>query len=354
MHRPTPKIFATVSINVLVLAALGSTATAEGLAVRPDGVVVGWDARPFTRDNGSVIDVRAGYTIADDYAPIAFPGIGRAPSPGNGRGEAYDLEEMHIEREDATLRVLVVTSSAFVADGRWLLGDLFIEAGGQRLAVVTQPGGRPIERGAVLQADDDRLVQPLQPGEHGHFGDPRRISNDYGPEATVADIAGPWRVDAAGTKDQPLGRAIIRTARHDYGGEEDGTFLIEYTIDLDAVGLADYRTFTARIAWGRGSDVITASIGGPSLFNLADDLDTLRSTRLDDGGLSAGAGAVASGLPGVAGGSVQGGQGGGGSGGQGPVPPTFQPVPEPSTALLLGLGAALIGSVGRRPGGRPA
>lgn len=343
MHRPTPPPFTTLSISVLALLVTASTGAAEGLAVRPDGAVVGWDIQPFTRDNGSIIDVREGHTIANDYAPIAFPGIGRVPSPGNGRGEAYDLEEMHIEREGATLRVLVVTSSAFVAEGRWLLGDLFIEAGGQRLAVATQPGGRPLEAGAIHPADADAALQRLQPGEHGHLDDPRRLVNDFGGKATVGRIVGPWRLDAAVANGQPLGRAAIRTARHDYGGVEDETFLIEYTIDLDALGLADYRTFTARIGWGRGSDVITAGIGGPSLLNLAEEPYALRSIGLDDGGLSAGAAAVGRGLPGVPGGSVRGGQSAGGGSAAGPTTiPDLTPVPEPSTLLLLAPAAMLL------------
>jgi hypothetical protein len=330
------------AVSILVLLGAGRLAQAQGLTVAPTGVVVGWDVQPFSRGNGSVIDVREGYTVADDYAPIEFPGIGRVPSPGGETGEQYDLEEMHIRRDGPTLKVLIVTSSPLVADGRWLLGDLFIEAGGQRLAIVTQPGGRAAAPGEIHPASEDQTVQPLQPGEHGYLGDPRRLPNDFGARATIADVASPWRVDPAVTTLQPLGHATINTARHDYGGDEDGTFLIEVTLDLAAVGLADDRTIAARIAWGRGSDVITASIGGPSLLNLAEDPYELSTIGTTDAGRFAGVTTGAAvGFPGQAGGAVQGGSGGGGGG-------SSAPLTEAATFVLFSLGAVLIAGRGGR------
>lgn len=340
MHRSTLTLTSTLSI--LALAASISFGQGEALLVGADGAIGDWDHTPFSKDNGSRIDVNRGYTIADDYAPIDFPGIGRVPSPGGAAGERYDLEEMHIRRDGDTLEVLIVTSSPMVAEGRWLLGDLFVRAGDVRVAVALQDGGRGIAAGTVYMANDNDAVESLQPGEHGFAGDPRAMANDYGPDARVATVIGPWRFDGRRVNGQPIGSATIATARHDFGGDEDGTFLILCTIDLAEVGLVDHRTITARIAWGRGSDVITAGIGGPSLLNQLNETETYRAL-VSDGAVYGvnDAAAVFDDIPGVAGGSVGGGGGNGGT--PGAVPPETQiaPIPEPASAMLMLLGAML-------------
>jgi len=42
----------------------------------------------------------------------------------------------------------------------------------------------------------------------------------------------------------------------DYGGAENGTFLLEYTLDRSLIGLPDPNQLTAKMAWGCGNDVI--------------------------------------------------------------------------------------------------
>jgi len=336
MNRsPLPTVALALVLAAAANAQPADDAQTTGLDVRPDGSIPGWDHTPFAGDNASIIDVREGYTIANDYAPIDFPGIGRVPSPGGEAGERYDLEELHIRRNGSTLQVMLVASSPFRVDGRWLLGDLFLRGGEVRRAVATQDGGRGVEPGAVFPADRDDALVPLQPGEGGFAGDPTPMANDFGGDASVARIAAPWRFDATRVKTEPIAHATIQTTRHDFGGREDGTFLIQFTIDLEAVGLADHRTITARIAWGRGSDVIEAGIGGPSLLNQADDAEALRT-------LDAGGGIARIGRPAPAARGIPGGGGfAGGAGGASPRDLPAQTVPEPASALLMILGAIL-------------
>jgi hypothetical protein len=259
------------------VAALAAPAMAD-LAVDASGNVTDWGITPFTHSN--VTNALLGnmvYTIANNYAPIDYPsGVGHVPSPGGSLGEAFDLEEMYMRVSGNRLQVLVVTSSAYTktVDGTVItLGDLFLDLGGSRFGVVTQSASQGLTAGSVYQIASDSDVVALQPaGSRSYYGTTYTRPNDYGPDATVGRIAGPWAV--AGTIDagQRIGQADIATALFNYGGNENGTFLIEYSLDLGLFGgMLPGSTAGAHITWGCGNDVIktqTSAIPEPATMAL--------------------------------------------------------------------------------------
>ncbi|NIA21288.1 MAG: PEP-CTERM sorting domain-containing protein [Anaerolineaceae bacterium] len=239
---------------------MAATSPAE-IIVNPSGQVADWGITPFSQTNQANSNTgNRFFTIADDYAPIDYPnGIGRVPSPGGTLGEAFDLEEMHLRTVGNELQVLVVTSSAWskeVSGTDYTLGDLFLEIGGTTYGVVTQSASQGLAAGAVYRIDKPKDTEKLQKGHGSYRGKKGKRENDYGPMAKVEDIAGPWAVDAKIKAGQLLGAAGIDSAIFDYGGDEDGTFLIEYKLDWDLLGADPGSAANAHIAWGCGNDVI--------------------------------------------------------------------------------------------------
>lgn len=250
---------------VLVLALAGSAL--GDIAIDGSGQVTGWGVTPFTQGNqANQSNGDTYFTIADDYAPIDYPNIGRVPSPGGTRGEGFDLEEMYMRTVGNQLEVLLVTSSAYeqtVGGTAYRLGDLFLEIDGATFGIVTQEANQGLAAGSVygiFGADD---VQVLQQAGGSYLGKTSLRGNDYGPPATVEDVAGPWAVHSDIEQSQWLGTAVVDTALFDYGGDEDGTFLIQYVIGLDLLGGSDYDDATAHVAWGCGNDTIEVEAPTP-------------------------------------------------------------------------------------------
>ncbi|HOI53999.1 MAG TPA: PEP-CTERM sorting domain-containing protein [Phycisphaerae bacterium] len=219
------------------------------------GEVNGWGVTPFSI--GGVVRTPM-FTLENDYAPINYPyGIGYVPSPGGSDGEDVDLEEMHLRVTATQLKVLVVTSgSAATFSGQtFYLGDLFLTLDGQRYGVVTQSASRGLAAGSVYRIDSADDVAALQGGSRSYLNDTHICTNDYGAAARVVQIAGPWAVDSDIDPAQRLGTAGIVTDTHNYGKKEDGTFLVEYTVDLSLVGGMP-QAVNAHMTWGCGNDVI--------------------------------------------------------------------------------------------------
>ena len=240
-----------------------SAGFADVIDVNPStGEVTGWGVTPFSQAGpASGTSGGVAYTLQNDYAPIKYPsGVGRVPSPGlSAGGELIDLEEMYVRRTGDQVQVLVVTSTAYVAvfsGVDYYLGDLFLTADGERYAMVTQSASEGLAAGSVYRIDSDADVVQLQAGGRSYAGSTTLCENDFGPPATVPELAGPWAVDGDIDAAQLLGGGSIATATFDYGGSEDGTFLVEYTLDLSLFGPADPTSVDAHMTWGCGNDVI--------------------------------------------------------------------------------------------------
>ncbi len=266
-------------LTATVLALLGGNAF--GMLIDGGGTVTDWGVTPFTTPNLSNRITQDGVylTIQNDYAPINYPGgVGYVPSPGGSSGEKTDLEEMYVRFHEGQLQVLTVTSSPFatnISGTTWTLGDLFLMVDDAVYGVVTQPANQGLPTGAIYQLYGPDEVQLLQPGSRSYLGDEREVESDYYDEPrTVEEIAGPWAVSDLmledGYEDRFVGTATVLTLldvmgqeTFDYGGAEDGTFLIEYSIDLDLLGATETSEFLTQITWGCGNDVIRVD-GGDS------------------------------------------------------------------------------------------
>jgi hypothetical protein len=249
------KLLVAVLVNLFIVGgALG------GLIDEAGNVGSGWGLRPFSQPNQSdVLGETMWSTIQNDYSPIKYPGIGHVPSPGGSTGEGFDLEEMHVRFTETQMKVLVITSSPYakaVGGTNYNLGDLIIEADGVQFGIVTQSANQGLAAGAIYRLNGAADVVALQPAPQSYAGNNSLVENDYGPPAKIRDIAGPWAVDDMIDTSQLIGTAAIDTASFNYGGKEDGTFVIEYTLDPSVLGLDDPAVLTTKIAWGCGNDVI--------------------------------------------------------------------------------------------------
>lgn len=228
---------------VLVLGVvMGVASVSSADLVDGSGTVTGWGVTPFSQagpSSGVLGDIY--YTLENNYAPIDYPsGVGHVPSPGLGAGgEAFDLEELYLRVTDTHLQVLLVTSSAYqatVGGTAFYLGDLFLTVDGRQYGVVTQSASQGLAAGGVYQIGGPDDTQILQQASRSYYGTTYLRPNDYGPDATIPDTAGPWAVSGDIDVGRLLGSALIDSATFDYGGSEDGTFLIEYSICLDLFG----------------------------------------------------------------------------------------------------------------------
>jgi hypothetical protein len=251
---------------VLVMAAataamlVGSQA-AIGLNLDSQGHVTDWDLTPFSRPNQSDLYTAGVWsTMSNDYSPVSFPGIGHFPAPGDPEGKCFDLEEIHLRYVNQHLEILVVTASpwAAVSNGNaYHLGDLFLSVNGQQYGVVTQLANTSLAAGSVYQIGSSADVVALESysGSWIHYTKP--VHNDYGPDAPVATVTGPWAVASGIGIGQFQGAASLHSAMFDYGGTGNGTFLLEYTLDPTLLGLQTASgNVSAQLAWGCGNDVI--------------------------------------------------------------------------------------------------
>jgi len=249
------KLFLAAMVNLfLVGAALGGIVDGVGNAT-------GWGLTPFSRPNQmDTFDGTLWMTISNDYSPIQYPGgVGHVPSPGGSAGEGFDLEEMYVRIGQGQAQVLLVASSGPSVEAvgsTWYLGDLMIEAGGQRFAIVTQSGSQGLAAGAIYRIDGQADVVSLQNQPRSYYGSTAVVPNDYGPDATVPEIAGPWAVSGAIDASQLIGTAGIDTDSFSYGGDENDTFFIQYTFDTSVLGLESPTELLTKITWGCGNDVI--------------------------------------------------------------------------------------------------
>ena len=232
------------------------------------GDVPDWGITPFSQVNQSdTFDGTYWLTIENDYSPIDYPGgVGHQPSPGGATGERFDLEEMYVRVTGSQTQILLVASagpSVDAAGSTWHLGDLMIVSGGRQFAIVTHSGSQGLPAGNVYRISGDADVEGLQDQPRGYRGSTTVVGNDYGPDATVPEIAEPWAVSGSIDAGQLLGAAVIETDSFDYGGKEDGTFLIQYTFDTSVLGVDEPIGMTAKITWGCGNDVIRVKGDSP-------------------------------------------------------------------------------------------
>lgn len=251
--------------NKWVLAAILTLAMASAasgsIILDGSGTVVNWGLRPFTLPNQSNLhqgDIWS--TIQNNYAPINYQGVGYQPSPGNtAGGEVYDLEELHVRIIDHQLQMLLVTSTPWITQS-WgnniYLGDMMLTIDGQRFGVVTQSASQGLAQGSIYRLGNAGDTVGIQQQNGSYWNYPTLVANDYGPSATVANVVGPWAVSNTISPGELLGMAQVSSATFDYGGAENGTFLVEYTFDTNLLGLSQPGNVTAQTAWGCGNDVI--------------------------------------------------------------------------------------------------
>jgi len=252
----------TARLAVAVVACLSLAVPALGMIIDGSGTVTDWGVTPFTLPNqANQYQNGLSFTISNNYSPISYPGIGHEPSPGLTRGgEASDLEEMYLRFSNNQLQILTVASNSAVSayGNTFYLGDVFVTIGGQQFGIVTQAANQGLAAGSVYRISGAGDVVTLQTGTGSYYGSTALVANDYGPSATIPSIAGPWAVKSTISSSLLLGSATVNSAQFDYGGAENGTYLFEYLVDLNTLGLAGgpQGTVEAHQTTGCGNDVI--------------------------------------------------------------------------------------------------
>jgi len=250
-------------LAAILTAAMASAAYGD-IIFDGSGNVVNWGLKPFTLPNQSNLQQGNMYsTIENGYSPISYPGVGHQPSPGlSAGGEVYDLEELHLRVVDRQVQMLLVTSTPWVTQS-WgnnvYLGDMMLSIDGQRFGIVTQSANQGLAQGALYRLDNPGDTVGIQQQAGSYWNSTTLMANDYGPNATVSQIIGPWAVSKNISPSQLLGTAQISSATFNYGSPENGTFLVEYSFDGSLLGISDGGTVTAQAAWGCGNDVIRTS-----------------------------------------------------------------------------------------------
>jgi len=235
------------------------------------GQVTGWGVTPFERANQvDTYDGGLWLTIQNDYAPIDYPGgVGYQPSPGGSTGEGFDLEEMYVRTGKGLVQVLLVASaypSVEAVGNTWYLGDMMLTVDGQAFGIVTSDVNQGLAPGSLYRLDGAGDVTGLQDHSGSYRGDTRLLANDFGPDATIPDITGGLSVSGAIDPGQLLGTADLQTDVFDYGGVEDGTYLLQYTFDPSILGLDDPPgQWTTQVTWGCGNDVIRVQNDSPQV-----------------------------------------------------------------------------------------
>ena len=247
---------------VAIVACLSLAAPALGMIIDGSGKVTDWGVTPFTLPNqANQFQNGLSFTISNNYSPIAYPGIGHQPSPGLARGgEACDLEEMYLRFRNNQLQILTVASSTGVPayGNTFYLGDMFVTIGGQQFGIVTQAANQGLAAGSVYRISGAGDVVTLQAATGSYYGSTALVQNDYGPPATIPSFAGPWAVKKTINSSLFLGSAAVNSTTFNYGGAENGTFLFEYLVDLNTLGLAGgpWGAISAHQTTGCGNDVI--------------------------------------------------------------------------------------------------
>lgn len=247
-----------MTMGILLITAPVATAN---LIETTTGEATGWGLTPFTRPNqANVYDGSTWSTISNDYAPIDYPGgVGYRPSPGGSTGEGFDLEEMHLRVRDDLAQVLLVASSgpsARAAGHTWYLGDLFLTFGDRRFGIVAHDLHQGLAAGSVYRLEDPADVVGIQNHSRSYLGDGRLRANDYGPDATVADIVGALAVAGSIAPEKLVGTADIQQDVFDYGSDENGTLVTQFSLDAGLLDLQPGDTFSSKMTWGCGNDVI--------------------------------------------------------------------------------------------------
>ena len=248
---------------LLATATLALAGSAAGdIVVNGSGTVADWGVTPFTLTNQASQSGNLAWTISNNYSPIDYAGVGHQPSPGGTTGELFDLDEMYLRVQGSSLQVLLVTSGYVASTSGYTihLGDLFLTIDGQRYGVVTQSVNQGLAAGSIYRINGASDIQILENTAGSYIGNTALRPNDYGPNDTVQNVAGPWGVKGSIHAEQLLGQAAIETARFDYGGAENNSFLIQYTLDLGVLGNQGFVEAEAHSAWGCGNDVIETSM----------------------------------------------------------------------------------------------
>jgi hypothetical protein len=260
------KIRTLLSVCMGVIASVGLAAPGEAaIVLNGSGTVAGWNVTPFTQANAANVTVgNTASTIANNYAPINFPGVGYFPSPNGTTGEKFDLEQMHLRQTGSTMQLLAVLGGGLshVVGGNTLyLGDLMLNVDGQRFGIVTQSASQGLTAGNIYSLTAAGDTTQIQNVSNSYFGNNTLVANDYGPNAKVRDIIGDWAVKSTISSGKLLGSATLSSATFNYGGTENNTYLLEYTFDLATLGINSYSDITAQLAWGCGNDVIRVQAG---------------------------------------------------------------------------------------------
>lgn len=193
------------------------------------------------------------YFYGDDTSPINFPCCGYVPSPGIYGGENYDIEFLGWRVNGGNVEVLAITSygQSGVYNSNWSTyfrpGDVFIDTDGDGAYDYALAS---FSRSGFVEGDlyDVSVygTQDILPNNQG----------GYNNTPSVANLANPW-----GLPDQPpvntiaSGDGTLDMLQVNFGGDENGTWLWQWTIALSDLGNVSLGQMTLHLTLECGNDL---------------------------------------------------------------------------------------------------
>lgn len=299
----------TLVVAIAALAMAWTATSASALTVDSSGTVTDWGVTPFVQtgtaagNHGAWAPTPGTYTTwwneENNYSHVNYPsGVGNQPSPGGWKGEAFDMEALYWRKTATDLQVLLVHSMGDVQyssdwSRNYRIGDLMLDIGGDGnydFAVATTDsdvGGSTPWREYLGSNSYAAFDHDAAPGSLFAVDSPDDLvgavgywNGGYGDDAGVGALAGPWVVDQA--QAEMLGMVGLLKQSFSYGSavgggyyldddnqpggvsrNEDNTWLYEWTLPLstiDPAGLlddGDLSTIGLHIGTECGNDYIS-------------------------------------------------------------------------------------------------
>jgi hypothetical protein len=273
-------------LAAIAFCAVGASSFAA--LVDGSGAITGWGFTPYdnsggygTWDNGapplssgvSGIDSGANSTVSwtegNNAAPIDYPRTpDYVPAPANvGNGEMFDQEFLSWRvTDDGKIQVLGITSvnptTGATYNGRTFhLGDVFLDVNGDGTYDFALTAGQwSSNLNDPLHPTDD---SPSPTGTWDHTmdlglyeingtADYHKVTDEggFGGDAVIADANNPFAVREGAT--EVAANMDYQAESYNYGNQfganEDGTWIIQWTFDISALG-ADFDPYSMNLHW---------------------------------------------------------------------------------------------------------
>jgi len=212
-------------------------------------IVDDWGLTPFSGDWSA--DPGVWGAVGDDTSPIDYPCCGNVPSPGGTEGEKYDIEYIGWRVVGDELKVLAITSygqggipNIYAPTGAYRPGDMFLDVNndGQYDFAFAATAHDNLVAGDLYDVSTYG-AQPIAGPPGGYAAYP------------FADQLNPWALGGAANPQVDSAGALL-VEQVNYGGDEDGTWVWEWSVALAELGSINLEDLTLHLTLECGNDLL--------------------------------------------------------------------------------------------------